>query len=318
MRILEAIYEQDFLDCSYGFRPKISTHTALKELKSQCLTGRVQAVFETDIRGFFNHLCHKWLMKMLKVRIGDTVILRLIGKWLKAGALVDGIVTQSNEGTPQGGPISPLLANIYLHYVVDLWFQKRLMRFFKGKAYLTRFADDFVAAFEYRSEAEFFAIAVKERLRDFGLELAEEKTGLHTFGRWPTLNGSTTTSFDFLGFTHLSDKDRSGRYAVIRIPTSKALKKFLAKTKAWLLKFPHANRKEQREALSRRTAGFYNYFGLPYCLPKLQKVHQQVLEQWRGALKRQGQRAKTSWEHLREQKWFVLPRPRLNPALVSR
>jgi len=316
MRILEAIYEQDFLDCSHGFRPKRSPHTALRELRNQFIEGRVRAVFETDIRGFFNHLSHKWLMKMLQVRIGDTVILRLIGKWLKAGALIDGIVTQTNEGTPQGGPISPLLANIYLHYALDLWFQKKMVPFFKRKAYLTRFADDFVATFEQQREAEFFAIAVKERLRDFGLELAEEKTGLHRFGRMPTLFNEETGSFDFLGFSHHSEKDRAGKYTVVRIPTAKSCRKFLEKTKSWLLKFRHANRKEQRLALTSRLTGFYRYFGLHHCTPKMSKVQREVFRQWRQAIKRQGQRAKAGWQHLMQQRWFVLPRACVCQPLV--
>ncbi len=316
MRILEAIYEQDFLDCSHGFRPKRSPHTALHELRNQCMAGRVRAVFETDIQGFFNHLSHKWLMKMLQVRIGDTVILRLIGKWLKAGALIDGIVTQTNEGTPQGGPISPLLANIYLHYVLDLWFQKKMVPFFKGKAYLTRFADDFVAAFEHRREAEFFAIAVKERLRDFGLELAEEKTGLHPFGRMPTLFKEETGSFDFLGFSHHSRTNREGKYVVVRIPTVKSRRKFLEKTKSWLTTFRHANRKEQREALTSRLLGFYRYFGLRHCLRQLSKIRFEVMGQWQKALSKQGQRSKAGWQHLLQQPWFKLPFPKLYQPLV--
>lgn len=280
------------------------------------MAGRVRAVFETDIQGFFNHLSHKWLMKMLQVRIGDTVILRLIGKWLKAGALIDGIVTQTNEGTPQGGPISPLLANIYLHYVLDLWFQKKMVPFFKGKAYLTRFADDFVAAFEHRREAEFFAIAVKERLRDFGLELAEEKTGLHPFGRMPTLFKEETGSFDFLGFSHHSRTNREGKYVVVRIPTVKSRRKFLEKTKSWLTTFRHANRKEQREALTSRLLGFYRYFGLRHCLRQLSKIRFEVMGQWQKALSKQGQRSKAGWQHLLQQPWFKLPFPKLYQPLV--
>lgn len=197
-RILEAVYEQDFLDCSYGFRPGRNPHGAIKVLRDQCMAGRVTQIFETDIRGFFNNICQKWLMKMLKLRIGDAAILRLVGKWLRAGVLIDGLVTRSDKGTPQGGPASPLLANIYLHYALDLWFEKRIKPFCKGKAYLTRFADDFVAGFEYSGEADFFAIACKVRLEKFGLELAEEKTGLHAFGRVPTLYNRPTGNFDFL------------------------------------------------------------------------------------------------------------------------
>ena len=139
-RILETIYEQDFLPCSYGFRPGRSAHDALRQIRNQCMAGRVSTVFETDIRGFFDHLDHQWLMKMLRVRVADPVILRLIGRWLKAGVMVDGILQKAEQGSPQGGPISPLLANIYLHYALDLWFQKRFSKTIRGKAYLDRFS----------------------------------------------------------------------------------------------------------------------------------------------------------------------------------
>jgi len=156
-RILEAIYEPEFLPCSYGFRPNKSPHLALRELRNHLMGGKVNWVFETDIRGFFNHLSHKWLMKMIRLKVGDPVILRLIGKWLRAGALIDGIVVRTGEGTPQGGPVSPVLANIYLHYVIDLWFDKRVKRGCKGTAHLVRFADDFVAGFQYQNEAKLFS-----------------------------------------------------------------------------------------------------------------------------------------------------------------
>jgi len=141
-RILEAIFEQDFLDFSYGFRPGRNPHQALKSLRSIIVTKKIRHIFEADIRGYFNHINHEWLMKMLKQRIADPIILRLVGKWLKAGVMENGLVTRNEEGTPQGGPISPILANIYLHYVLDLWFEKRCKKWFQGEAYLIRFADD--------------------------------------------------------------------------------------------------------------------------------------------------------------------------------
>lgn len=141
-RILEAIYEADFRPCSFGFRPGRSPHLALRVLRSQLIAGKVRHVFETDIRGYFNHINHKWLTKMLALRVGDPVILRLIGKWLRAGAMIGGVVVRTEEGTPQGGPISPLLANVYLHYVLDLWFERRFRQTCQGETYLTRFADD--------------------------------------------------------------------------------------------------------------------------------------------------------------------------------
>lgn len=183
-RILEAVFEADFLECSYGFRPGRSPHDALRALRGIIVTKKVGHLYEADIRGYFNHIQHEWLQKMVAHRIGDPVILRLIGKWLNAGFMAGGVVTRTEEGSPQGGPISPILANIYLHYVLDLWFEKKATRMCEGEAYLTRFADDFVVNFQYRSDADRFAKSLTDRFGKFGLELAEEKTRLMRFGRF--------------------------------------------------------------------------------------------------------------------------------------
>ncbi|CAH0446793.1 hypothetical protein LMG10661_02857 [Ralstonia syzygii subsp. syzygii] len=183
-RILEAVFEADFLECSYGFRPGRSPHDALRALRGIIVTKKVGHLYEADIRGYFNHIQHEWLQKMVAHRIGDPVILRLIGKWLKAGFMAGGVVTRTEEGSPQGVPISPILANIYLHYVLDLWFEKKATRVCKGEVYLTRFADDFVVNFQYRSDADRFAKDLADRFGKFGLELAEEKTQLMRFGRF--------------------------------------------------------------------------------------------------------------------------------------
>ncbi len=269
-RILNAIYEQDFLPCSYGFRPGRSPHQALAALRDKAMAGRARCVFETDIRGFFNHLNHDWLMRMLKLRIGDPEILRLIGKWLRAGVFDGGIVVETKEGSPQGGPISPLLANIYLHYALDLWFEKRFLRQCRGKAYLIRFADDFVAVFEYPEEARRFEWEVRKRLSEFNLEMAPEKTRRVPFGRYaPIRQQGKRCCFDFLGFRHLGGKDGKGNYSVIRIPTTKSCRKFLDNVKTWLTKNMHADRMEQQRQLTKKLRGFYQYFALNGCLDKL-------------------------------------------------
>ncbi|MFC4548671.1 group II intron reverse transcriptase/maturase, partial [Paenactinomyces guangxiensis] len=167
-RILEAIFEQDFLSFSYGFRPGRNPHQALKELRTCIVTRKVRHVSEADIRGYFNHINHDWMMKMVKHRVADPVILRLIGKWLRAGVMENGVVRRNDEGSPQGGPISPILANIYLHFVLDLWFEKRCKKWFQGEAYLIRFADDFVVCFEYKRDAEGFQLLLEERMKKFG------------------------------------------------------------------------------------------------------------------------------------------------------
>ena len=206
-RILEAVFEADFLNCSYGFRPGRNPHHALQALRMQIVTKRVGQVFEADIRSYFTRISHQWLRKMVAHRIADPVILGLIGKWLNAGAMQDGVITYAEEGTPQGGSISPVLSNLYLHFVLDLWFEKKVKPKCRGEAYLVRFADDFVVSFQFRQDVDHFQQQVRERFSDFGLELAEEKTRRILFGRFAAVTylrhglGRPET-FDFLGFEH--------------------------------------------------------------------------------------------------------------------
>lgn len=310
-RLLETIYETDFLNCSYGFRPGRGPHDALRELRNQLMAGGVATVFETDIRGFFNNLNHQWLMRMLRHRIADPVILRLVAKWLRAGALINGVVVRGEVGSPQGGPISPLLANIYLHYALDLWFQRRYARQCHGRVYLTRFADDFVVAFEYAGEAQRFHLQVQARLREFGLELAEEKTRLLTFGRVAASMGRDQGSFDFLGFTHVGGRDRKGRYAVIRLPSRKSCRRFLDEVKKRLRASMHASPRQQQALLSQMLRGFYQYFGLYYCLGRLGTLKGHVQRQWVWVLRRKSQRHNAWWYRLMRKPWFRLPLPRL-------
>src|SRR6516165_9020939 len=253
-RILEAAFEADFLECSYGFRPGRNPHGALRALRKIIVTKKVGYLFEADIRGYFNHIQHEWLQKMVAHRIADPLILRLIGKWLKAGCMVEGVVLRTEEGSPQGGPISPILSNIYLHFVLDLWFEKKIKTTCQGEAYLTRFADDFVANFQYRRDAEEFHQGLTDRFRKFGLELAEEKTRIMPFGRFVRGNlaktGQKPDTFDFLGFTHICGTDRGGKFALVRVPCDKSRRKFLAKTKEWLKQHRHWKRQDQQSVTS--------------------------------------------------------------------
>lgn len=311
-RILGTIYEEDFLPSSYGFRRGRNPHQAVAELRNKAMFGGGRFVFETDIRGFFNHLSHQWLMRMLKLRIGDPEILRLIGKWLKAGVLIDGIVVRSEEGSPQGGPISPLLANIYLHYALDLWFEKRFLRTCRGKTCLIRFADDYVAVFEYQEEAKRFEVAVRARMAEFGLELAPEKTRLLPFGRFaPKAPHKRPESLEFLGFKFTGGKDAKGRYAVIRTPSTKSCRKFLDGVRKWLRKNMHVNRMEQSRHLSAMLEGFYQYFGLRLCTRKLKLIRLYVTRLWKKTLRNQSQRSRYTWESLNRRAWFRLPQPRV-------
>ena len=250
-------------------------------------------------------------MRMLKLRIGDPEILRLIGKWLRAGALVDGLLVRSNEGSPQGGPISPLLANIYLHYALDLWFEKPFRKSCRGKVRLIRFADDFVVVFDRRDDAKRFQVDVKKRMAKFGLELASEKTKLLSFGRRAQDNYEPQQSFEFLGFKFVGGKDSKGRYAAIRIPSTKSCRKFLDRVREWLRRHMHSSPLKQRDHLSTMLEGFYQYFGLYYCTKKLGLVKHYVIGLWANALRRQSQRSRYTWERLYQKPWFQLPPPRV-------
>ena len=310
-RILGTIFEADFLDVSYGFRPGRNPHQALRAMRAHIVTKKVRFVFEADIRGYFNHINHEWLMKMVKQRIADPVIINLIGKWLKAGVMLNGVVVRNEEGTPQGGPISPVLANIYLHYVLDLWFEKKHRKCLQGEAYLTRFADDYVVCFQYKRDAEGFQILLKERMRKFGLELAPEKTRLISFGRFARGDkagyGEKPETFDFLGFKHVCGVDNKGKFALIRIPAQKSCRKFLDRVHEWLTGHMHWKRRDQQKQLTLMLNGFYQYFALYHCKSKLDSIRWEVVNQWVRCLRRRSQRHRMYWCYLKSRQWFELP-----------
>ena len=304
-RILEAVFEADFLDCSFGFRPGRNPHHALRALRLHIVTGKVSHVFEADIRSYFTRIDHQWLRRMVAHRIADPVILQLIAKWLKAGAMQDGVYIPAGEGTPQGGPISPVLSNLYLHFTLDLWFEKKFKPQCRGEAYLVRFADDFVGCFQFQGDAQRFQRQLQERFAQFNLEMAGEKTRMLLFGRFAAAtrgkHGQRPETFEFLGFKHVCGVDRSGRFALIRIPCIKSCKKF---------------RREQQQHLTAMLRGFYQYFALHHCDRKLHWIRYEVQRQWRQALQRQGQRRRWSWEQLGQRPWFELPFARnLHPTV---
>jgi group II intron reverse transcriptase/maturase len=310
-RILEAVFEADFLDCSFGFRPGRNPHHALQAFRRQVVTGKVSHVFETDIRSYFTRIDHQWLRRMVAHRIADPIILRLISKWLKAGALRDGVFIAAEEGTPQGGPISPVLSNVYLHFTLDLWFEKKFKSQCRGEAYLVRFADDFVGCFQFQDDAQNFQRQLRERFARFNLELAEDKTRLLLFGRFAAAmrgrRGLRPETLEFLGFKHVCGVDRRGRFALIRIPSTKSCRKFLARTREWLLAHRHWKRREQQHHLMVMLRGFYQYFALHHCERKLSWIRYEILRQWKHALQRRGQRRRLSWERLGNCSWFELP-----------
>lgn len=270
-------------------------------------------MYEADIRGYFNHINHRWLRRMLAERIADPVIMSLIGKWLRAGVMKDGVVVRVHEGSPQGGPISPVLSNVYLHYVLDLWFEKKFKTACQGEAYLTRFADDFVACFQYKRDAERLNGRLALRMKRFNLELAPEKTRMLLFGRFARERkaefGEKPEAFEFLGFKHVCGVDHNGKLAVVRIPSSKSCRKFLDRTHDWLVRHRHWKRRDQQQQLTQMLRGFYQYFSLSHCMHKLYWVYGEVIRQWRKSLRRRSQRHRMFWSYLRSRSWFELPKP---------
>jgi hypothetical protein len=232
----------------------------------------------------------------------------------------NGVVVRPEAGTPQGGPLSPVLANVYLHFVLDLWFEKKVRRWFRGEAYLTRFADDFVASFQYKRDAENFDRYLRKRFARFNLELADDKTRLLLFGRFAAETkaayGERPDTFDFLGFTHVCGTDRRGTFAVIRLPSQKSRRKFLARTKEWLSRHRHWKRRDQQRQLTTMLRGFYQYFGLHHCQPKLDDIRREVQLQWIRVLRRRSQRHRLYWCYLLSRSWFKLPYAELRHATV--
>lgn len=309
--ILSAVFEQDFLDISYGYRPGRSAHDAFRSLRNHIITGKVRYVYEADISEYFTTINHDWLRRMLRQRIADKTILRLIDKWLKAGVMSEGKLTHPETGTPQGGPISCVLSNIYLHYVLDLWFEKVFKRSIRGEAYITRFVDDFVCCFQHKEDAERFDQDLAARMKKFKLKLAKDKTRNLQFGRFarPDLAkiGKKPETIEFLGFEHICGTDKNGKFALIRIPSGKSCQRFLDRTKEWLKRHIHWRRVDQRIQLTVMLNGFYQYFGLTHCKAKLDNIHYEVKRQWRRAIKRQSERSHVFWSYLASKSWFKLP-----------
>lgn len=318
--IISTVYEPYFLNCSYGFRPGRSCHDALEALRLNVDRNPVQIVVEADIESYFDTVNHDWMMRFLEDRILDKTILRLVRKWLNAGIMENGVVTRNEEGTPQGGPISPLLANIYLHYVLDLWFEMKFKPTCSGHCSLVRYADDFVVSFAHRGEAERFLKELRERFALYGLKLSEEKTGLIEFGKRSPNNHRKgpeprNKTFDFLGFTHyMRKRPKRGRY-VARKPKRVSRNKFLKSVKEWVTKNRDLSPWFQAKVLSRKLKGYYNYFGLRHCLPALKHDKWHVERIWIQALRRRSQRHRLYWWRVQKLPWFhLLPQPGRRPS----
>jgi RNA-directed DNA polymerase len=303
--VLEQIYEEDFLGFSYGFRPGQSCHNALDALWVGIAHRKVNWVLDADIRGFFDNIDHEWLLKFLEHRIADRRILRLIRKWLKAGVSVDGQWSQTTVGTPQGSVISPLLANVFLHYVFDLWANQWRKRHARGSVIMIRYADDFVVGFQDRGDAERFLRELRKRFERFGLQLHPDKTRLIEFGRYAAerreeRGDGRPETFDFLGFTHCCGKTRKGKFTIKRKSIAKRMRAKLQEIKLQLKLRMHAAVSEVGRWLRSVVQGWFNYHAVPGNFGCLAAFHTQVQRLWRRVLRRRSQKGrKWTWNRSR-------------------
>jgi RNA-directed DNA polymerase len=299
--VLSAIYEQDFLGFSYGFRQGRGQHDALDALSVGISDRKVNWILDADIRSFFDEIDHEWMLRFLEHRIADRRVIRIIRKWLKAGTLEDGRRIASVRGTPQGSVISPLLSNIYLHYVLDLWAQQWRQRYAAGDVILVRYADDSVVGFQYEGDAKRFLAALRERLAKFKLELHPDKTRLIRFGRFAAQQrqergAGKPETFDFLGFTHCCGTARSnGQFKIIRLTSKKRMRASLARIRQTLMRRRHEPVPVVGRWLRRVIQGYFNYHAVPGNLRRLSGFLYAVRRSWRHALMRRSQRHRLPW-----------------------
>ena len=314
--ILNEIYEVDFRGFSYGFRPGSSPHQALDALNAGIQRKRVNWILDADIRGFFDNMNHEWTMKFIEHRVADNRVLRLIRKWLKAGVSEDGEWSETKVGTPQGAVVSPLLANVYLHYVFDLWAEVWREKVAKGEMIVVRYADDLVAGFQHRAEAERFLREFQERLAKFGLEIHPEKTRLIEFGRFAEANRNgrgegKPETFTFLGFTHYCGRNSKGSFVVWRRTAAKRMRAKLLQLKQELRRKMHEPVGVVGEWLKRVVQGYYRYHAVPGNIAALGRFRDRLCMLWRQALRRRSQRRKPGWDQLRPTFEQWIPRPRI-------
>ena len=316
VEVLNAIYETDFLGFSYGFRPGRSPHHALDAFAAGIVGKNVNWVLDADFSDYFSSLDHQWLLKFLEHRIADKRVLRLIQKWLAAGVIEDGAWTAFEEGVPQGASASPLLANVYAHYVLDLWAHQWRTRHAHGDVIIVRWADDFVVGFEHREDAERFSTELRDRLAPFGLELHAEKTRLIEFGRHAARDRAARglgkpETFRFLGFTHICGKTRkSKRFKLTRHTDSKRVRRKLLAVKHEMAKRMHLPIPEQGRWLASVLQGHYNYYAVPDNIEALAAFRYQIIRHWLKTLRRRSQKHRLTWERMEllAEQWLPLPR----------
>lgn len=317
MLILQSIYEQDFLDCSYGFRPKRNTHQALNDVDKAIMTRPINHLVEADIKGFFDNVSHDKLMGFVKIRVKDSSLLHLIERFLKAGYVDNGVLIDTEKGTPQGSILSPMLANIFLHYVLDKWFEDTVKSHTKGFCKLVRYADDFVCLVQYQGDARRIERALSNRFNKYDLQLHPEKSRNISFGRYERLNASNAgrraNTFDFLGFTHYCDKTRKGYFKLGRKTSAK---KFRAKCKdlnTWFKAIRNLLPTRQWwKTLKAKLRGHFEYYGVSGNFPAIASYYsiaRRLAKKW---LNRRSQKRKLSWEKFNKYiERHPLPQPRI-------
>ena len=298
--LLNAIYEQDFLDCSYGFRPGRGPQDALDEVGRIICRRPISTILEADITGYFDAIVRSLLIELIGKRVNDGTILRLIGKWINVGVIEDGRLLISETGTGQGQVISPLLANIYLHYVLDEWFETVVKPRLKGEAYEVRFADDFILCFQYREDAEKVLDVLRKRFAKYGLTLHPDKTRLMEFGRKALFQlekpgGPKPGTFDFLGFTHIGKRSRKGNFAIHVRTMRKRLRRSLKAVTAWCREHRHDPVNEQHQALNRKLRGHYQYYGRSTNFRSLLEFYERVKRIWQKWLNRRSRGNPLNW-----------------------
>ena len=315
--ILEAIYEVDFLDCSYGFRPNRNCHLVIDVVDKTIMTRPINHVVEADIKGFFDNVSHAWLMKCVEVRIKDPSMLLLIRRFLKAGYIDGRMYVETEKGTPQGGNLSPILSNIFMHYVLDLWFERKIKPQVRGHIYLVRYADDFILMIQYKEDAQSIVQAVQERFKKFELELHPEKTRALSFGRYERENAKRqnrkANTFDFLGFTHYCDRSRKGKFIVGRKTSRKKLRMRCKEMNVWLKSVRNADKaKRWWPILAAKLRGHYQYYGVSGNMRSLKRYHYitiRLLFKW---LNRRSQKNSFNWEEFKAYlNHYPLPKPRI-------
>jgi len=296
--VLNAIYEQDFMNCSFGGRPGRGAHNALISMDEIIMGKKVSWVYEADLKNFFGSLDHGWLMRFVEHRVGDLRILSLIKRWLKAGVMEDGVHERSEVGTPQGGSISVLLSNLYLHYVLDLWFEKAIKPMMRGECYLIRYIDDFIVCFEYKDDAEQFIEELEKRLAKFSLTLEPNKTRLIEFGRHALRNtkGGKPETLYFLGFTHYCTTSRKGNFMIGRRTEKSRLKRSMSKLQDRMREIRHWKVDEQIDKINQILRGHYNYYGVGGNYQSLVKVYNKVKRFLKKMLGSRSWKGRVTWE----------------------